>query len=110
MTGGVAIKDSKMTLDNLKLTLDEVEGTMALSGVYNTQNPKKPTVDFDADIANFDIPKTVKMFNTVEKLAPIAKYSTGKFGTKLKFTACPPAKAGGNSCPPLPEKKNRSLV
>lgn len=86
VTGGVAIKDSKMTLDNLKLTLDEVEGTMALSGVYNTQNPKKPTVDFDADIANFDIPKTVKMFNTVEKLAPIAKYSKGKFGTKLKFT------------------------
>lgn len=86
VTGGVAIKDSKMTLDNLKLTLDEVEGTMALSGVYNTQNPKKPTVDFDADIANFDIPKTVKMFNTVEKLAPIAKYSKGKFGTKLNFT------------------------
>ena len=86
VTGGVAIKDSKMTLDNLKLTLDEVEGTMILSGVYNTQNPKKPTVDFDADIANFDIPKTVKMFNAVEKLAPIAKYATGKFGTKLKFT------------------------
>lgn len=86
VTGGVAIKDSKMTLDNLKLTLDEVEGTMALSGVYNTQNIKKPTVDFDVDIANFDIPKTVKMFNTVEKLAPIAKYSKGKFGTKLKFT------------------------
>ncbi len=86
VTGGVAIKDSKMTLDNLKLTLDEVEGTMSLTGVYNTQNPKKPTVDFDVDIANFDIPKTVKMFNTVEKLAPIAKYSTGKFGTKLKFT------------------------
>ncbi len=86
VVGGVAIKDSKMTLDNLHLTLDEVEGTMVLTGVYNTQNPKKPTVDFDADIANFDIPKTVKMFNTVEKLAPIAKYSKGKFGTKLKFT------------------------
>ncbi|MCX6296086.1 MAG: AsmA family protein, partial [Bacteroidetes bacterium] len=86
VTGGVAIKDSKMKLDNLKLTLDEVEGTMALTGVYNTQNIKKPTVDFDVDIANFDIPKTVKMFNTVEKLAPIAKYCKGKFGTKLKFT------------------------
>jgi hypothetical protein len=86
VTGGVTIKDSRMTLDNLKLTLDEVEGSMALSGVYNTQNVKKPTVDFDVDISNFDIPKTLKMFNTVEKLAPIAKYSKGKFGTKLKFT------------------------
>ena len=86
VAGGVTIKNSKMTLDNLKLTLDEVEGTMALTGVYNTQNIKKPSVDFDVDIANFDIPKTLKMFNTVEKLAPIAKYSKGKFGTKLKFT------------------------
>lgn len=86
VSGGVAIKDSKMTLDNLKLTMDQVEGTMALSGVYNTQNVRKPIVDFDADIANFDIPKTVKMFVTVAKIAPIAKYATGKFGTKLKFT------------------------
>ena len=30
--------------------------------------------------------KTVKTFNTVEKLAPIAKYSKGKFGAQLKFT------------------------
>ncbi len=87
VTGGLAIKDSKMTLDNLKMTLDEVEGTMSLTGVYNTQNIKKPTVDFDIDLANFDIPKTIKMFNTVEKLAPISKYSKGKFGTKLKFTS-----------------------
>ena len=65
--------------DNLKMTLDEVEGTMSLTGVYNTQNIKKPTVDFDIDLANFDIPKTIKMFNTVEKLAPISKYSKGKF-------------------------------
>ncbi|MGZ6416536.1 MAG: hypothetical protein ACXVDW_20285, partial [Bacteroidia bacterium] len=86
VTGGVAIKDSRMTLDNLKLTIDELEGTMALSGVYSTQNIKKPTVDFDVDIANFDIPKTFKAFNSVQKLAPIGKYAKGKFGTKLKFT------------------------
>jgi hypothetical protein len=86
VSGGVAIKDSKMKLDNLKLTIDELEGTMALTGVYNTQNIKKPTVDFDVDVAGFDIPKTFKMFNTVQKMAPIAQYAKGKVSTSLKFT------------------------
>jgi hypothetical protein len=86
VSGGVAIKDSKMSLDKLKLTLDELEGTMQLSGVYNTQNIKKPMVDFDVDIANFDIPKTVKTFVTVKQLAPIAQYAKGKFSTDLKFS------------------------
>jgi hypothetical protein len=85
VTGGVAIKDSKMTLEDLKLAIDELEGTMALTGVYNTQNVKKPTVDFKVDIANFDIPKTFKAFNTVKKLAPIAQFAKGKFSTDLKF-------------------------
>jgi hypothetical protein len=85
VTGGVAIKDSKMTLDNLKLAIDELEGTMALTGVYNTQNIKKPTVDFAVDIVNFDIPKTFKAFNSVQKLAPIAQFAKGKFSTDLKF-------------------------
>ncbi|MBN8697070.1 MAG: membrane assembly protein AsmA [Bacteroidetes bacterium] len=86
VSGGVAIKDSKMSLDKLKLTIDELEGSMVLNGVYNTQNIKKPSVDFDVDIANFDIPKTFKMFNSVQKLAPIAQYAKGKFSTDLKFT------------------------
>jgi hypothetical protein len=87
VNGGVTIRDSKMSLDDLKLTIDELEGTMALSGVYNTQNVKKPKVDFDVNIAGFDIPKTFKAFNTVQKLAPIGKYAKGKFGTSLKFVA-----------------------
>ncbi len=86
VSGSVAIKDSKMALNNLKLTLDELEGSMVLTGVYNTQNIKKPLVDFDADITNFDIPKTFNAFSCVQKMAPIGKYAKGKFGTKLKFT------------------------
>ncbi len=85
VSGGVGVKDCKMSLTNLKMDMKELEGTMKLSGVYSTQNIKKPTVDFDIDIANFDIPKTFKAFNSVQKLAPIAKYAKGKFGTQLKF-------------------------
>lgn len=87
ISGSVKIKDSKLSLENLKMDLKELEGTMALSGVYSTQNVKRPTVDFDIAISNFDIPKTFKAFNSVQKLAPIGKYAKGKFGTTLKFVA-----------------------
>ncbi|MES2591717.1 MAG: AsmA-like C-terminal region-containing protein [Bacteroidota bacterium] len=87
VSGGVKVKNSQATLDNLKMDLKEQEGTMILSGSYNTQNIKKPAVDFDIDIANFDIAKTFKAFNSVQKLAPIGKYAKGKFGTQMKFKA-----------------------
>ncbi len=85
VTGGVGVKDSKLSLDNLKMELKDLEGTMALSGVYNSFNIKKPTVDFDVDVAGFDIPKTFNTFNSVKKLAPIGKYAKGKVSTQLKF-------------------------
>ncbi|MGQ0826892.1 MAG: AsmA family protein [Bacteroidota bacterium] len=86
ISGGVTIRDSKMSLDHLKMDMKELEGTMMLTGVYNTQNEKKPLVDFDVDIAGFDIPKTFNSFNSVKKLAPIGQYAKGKFGTQMKFT------------------------
>ena len=87
VSGGVGVKDSKLTLDKLKMEMKQLEGTMILNGVYSTQNIKKPSIDFDADISNFDIPKTFVIFSSVQKLAPIAKYAKGKFSTQIKFTS-----------------------
>lgn len=87
VSGGIKIKNSTASLNNLKMTFKDLEGTMAMNGSYNTRNVRKPGVDFDMDIANFDIAKTFKTFNTVQKLAPIGKYAKGKFGTQMKFTA-----------------------
>lgn len=85
VSGGVRVKNSTASLNALKMTFKDLEGTMALTGSYNTRNIKKPGVDFDIDISNFDITKTFAAFNTVQKLAPIGKYAKGKFGTQLKF-------------------------
>jgi uncharacterized protein involved in outer membrane biogenesis len=85
VTGGVAVKNSTATLDKLNLTIDELEGSVTMTGSYNTQNVRKPSVDMDLDITNFDISKTVSTFNTVEKMAPVGKYAKGKFGTSLTF-------------------------
>ena len=87
ISGSVTVNSSKLGLENLKMDFKDLEGTMVLSGVYNTQNVKRPVVDFDINVSTFDIPKTFKAFNTIQKLAPIGKYAKGKFGTTLKFAA-----------------------
>jgi len=79
--GIVKIKDQQLILENLKMNL--LEGQMAVSGSYSTQNPNKPTVDFQLDIKNFDIPKTYKTFVAFQKLAPIAEKTTGNFSAKF---------------------------
>lgn len=67
------------------LKMNMLEGSMVVNGSYDTKNIKKPVVDFDLAITDFDLPKTYKTFNTIEKLAPVAKYATGKFSTGIKF-------------------------
>lgn len=81
--GSVMIKDGMVKMNNLKMNL--MQGSMVMSGVYSTVNPKVPKVNFDLNISDFDIPMTFKYFNTVQSLAPVAKYATGKFSTQLKY-------------------------
>lgn len=83
MTGSVIVRDSKVMMNNLKMNL--MQGSMVMSGTYSTVNPKVPAVDFDMNISDFDIPMTFKYFNTVQSLAPVAKYATGRFSTQLKY-------------------------
>ncbi|MFN4235369.1 MAG: AsmA-like C-terminal region-containing protein [Bacteroidia bacterium] len=84
VSGAVSIADSKVSLDNLKMNL--LDGVMTMRGYYETKDVKKPGIDFYLDIANFDIQKTVTTFNTVEKMAPIAKTAFGKFSTQMSVT------------------------
>jgi len=85
MAGSVIIRDSKIMMNNVNMKL--MGGSMLINGAYSTQNPKVPVVDFDMNISDFDIPSTFKYFNTVQNLAPIAKYATGKFSTQLKYVS-----------------------
>jgi hypothetical protein len=81
--GIITIKDSKMSMNNIKL--NTLGGAMVMNGSYDTKNETKPHTDLDLSITDFDIPQTYKTFNTVEKLAPIAKYAKGRFSTTIKF-------------------------
>lgn len=85
VSGSVIVRNSQVKMSNLKM--NTMQGSMVMNGTYSTQDPKVPKVDFDLNISDFDIPMTFKTFNTVQKLAPVAKYTTGKFSTQLKYTS-----------------------
>ncbi len=81
--GQVIVRDQQAILKDLKMEV--CEGDVLLNGTYNTVNPSKPAVDFKYSIANMDIKQSATAFNTVDKMAPIAKKCTGKFSTDLNL-------------------------
>ena len=80
-SGSLIIRDKTVKMSNLSMHL--LDGSMIMNGGYSTTDPKKPTIDFDLAVSEFDIQKTASTFNTVEKMAPIAKNCSGKFSCKM---------------------------
>lgn len=83
--GRITVREKRAMLSNLDMKL--LGGSVNMSGTYDTQNPDRPEVDFNFDIQNLDIKETATTFNTVDKLAPIARNCTGRFSTDMKFMA-----------------------
>jgi len=83
IAGNILFKDQKVSMENTTMNL--LDGKMTMNGYYETTDSLKPTYDFGMDIAGFDMQQTVTTFNTVEKLAPIAKNATGNYSTKMKI-------------------------
>jgi uncharacterized protein involved in outer membrane biogenesis len=81
--GGIQLKDKIASLKNLAMNV--LEGSVVMTGHYNAQNLAAPKMDFLFDIKNMDINKAANEFNTIDKLAPIAKACTGKFSTKFNM-------------------------
>jgi hypothetical protein len=64
-----------------------MDGSVKMNGAYSTKDIKKPMVDFDMAITDFNIPKTAAAFASIGKMAPIAKYTQGKFSSQLNFSS-----------------------
>jgi hypothetical protein len=83
--GIIIVRDGKVLLENLGMNM--LEGSMKLSGEYNTLDMKAPLVDFDIEANGIDIPSAFKAFSVLEKLAPIAKTATGKVSVRMQYTS-----------------------
>lgn len=83
LVGNISIKDKKVNFTDVRLkTLD---GSVNMDGYYSTVDVTKPDVNMSFSIQNMDIQKAFKTFNTVQKLAPIAENTSGKFNSSLKL-------------------------
>jgi len=83
ISGGVKMKEEVASLENL--TMNAMGGTIGLKGKYDTKEHHKPHVDFAYDLKGIDIKDLAENFLTIEKLAPIAKYASGKISTTFEM-------------------------
>ncbi len=82
MAGNIVVRKKKVDMTDLKM--NTLGGAVLMNGYYETTNPKKPTISMNFKVDNFDIQKTFTAFNTVQKLAPIGKYTQGMFTATLE--------------------------
>ncbi|MGM0579751.1 MAG: AsmA-like C-terminal region-containing protein [Bacteroidota bacterium] len=81
--GQIKIKDGILTLDPLKVNM--LEGSINMTGLYNSQDEYEPKFDFRLDISQLSIPETFKNVTTVQKFVPIAEKMEGKFSSDFKI-------------------------
>jgi F0F1-type ATP synthase membrane subunit b/b' len=82
--GRLRVKDRRVTLENFRM--NTLGGEIALNGYYETTNPTKPAFDVGLKMTKLDIPSAFEAFNTVQALAPVARYARGSFSTDLKLS------------------------
>jgi hypothetical protein len=83
--GTIFIRDSRVVMEQLKM--DILEGSINLSGEYNTQDITTPLIDFSFQANNIDIPKTFIAFDILGKIAPIASKATGKTSIGMEISS-----------------------
>jgi hypothetical protein len=80
-TGVLLVRDGKLQMQNLAMNL--LEGSMTLSGEYNTQDIKVPLINFGMDISQFDITSALSSFSILEKILPKPQNYVGKVSANL---------------------------
>ncbi|HCQ30522.1 MAG TPA: membrane assembly protein AsmA, partial [Flavobacteriales bacterium] len=81
--GKLLVKDQKVSMEDV--SMDMLGGSMLMNGYYETTNPKEPGISFGMKVKNFDVEQVVSTFNTVEKLAPVAKACKGRFNVDMSM-------------------------
>jgi len=82
VTGVLLVKDETVTLKDVRM--EALDGTIAINGSYSTkENKKNPAISLSYDVQKLDVQKTFNAFNTVQKLAPVAKFISGTLSSSL---------------------------
>jgi uncharacterized protein involved in outer membrane biogenesis len=94
--GRITLRNGKAILNGLKMNL--LDGKATLSGDYNTNNPKKPSVNFNVKVSSININKAANTIESIDSIMPIAKYSYGKVSAGFEYSGV----VNGDFSPVLP--------
>ncbi len=81
--GKVTIRDGVVKMDGLKMQL--LDGSMLMSGQYNTKNSNKAFVDFNIEGQNLDLNRAANSFSVVDSMLPLAKNTKGRISPKFIY-------------------------
>lgn len=83
--GKLKVEDEVLSLQNLSANM--LGGSAQINGSYATKNTEKPVMNLAYKVNKFDIKQTFEQLNTVQAIAPIAKYLTGSFSTDMELSS-----------------------
>ncbi|PSR05667.1 MAG: hypothetical protein BRD50_00190 [Bacteroidetes bacterium SW_11_45_7] len=84
VNGAIIIRDETLKLRNLRALV--LDGQINMDASYSTKKSKtNPAISVNYDIRKLAIQKSFKKFNTVKKLAPIARFFHGKFNSNMRL-------------------------
>jgi vacuolar-type H+-ATPase subunit H/ribosomal protein L15 len=81
--GNIQVKDARLNFTNV--SMQTLDAKMSMTGFYDTKDPKAAYTSMNFGIQGMDIQKAFQTFNTVQKLAPLAEKSSGKFNAQLQM-------------------------
>jgi hypothetical protein len=85
LLGIIYMKDGRVVMENL--SMNTLDGSLKISGEYNSQDIRNPLVDFHINASGIDIPKAFVAFDILGKIAPIASKATGKITLGLSYSS-----------------------
>jgi len=79
--GALLMKDGKLQMQNLAMNM--LEGSVVLSGEYNTQDIEVPSINFNANIKQVDVASAIESFDILQKILPQPQNYAGKVSANL---------------------------
>jgi hypothetical protein len=83
-TGTLLVSDGKLQMQNLNMNM--LEGSVTLSGEYNTQDITVPSVNLNANVRQVDVASTISSFDILQKILPQPQNYAGKVSTNLTLS------------------------
>jgi uncharacterized protein involved in outer membrane biogenesis len=83
--GMCRVAEQKLFLRDVFMNM--FNGSVGMSGTYNSENIKKPAIDMDLNIRNMDIQSMVAAFETIKTMAPVSANTQGTFSSEFSMKA-----------------------